>query len=146
MGESSGYSESDVLEAARALTGWTVNRGKNRATTALLEHDPNSLIRFRRRKHDSAQKTLLGVSGNLNSESVVAILSSRTETADFLGTRLWEWFALKNPEPQLIAKTTDAYFKSNGSFSTCPPMHRAIPELSLEIIVPRCILDTFECR
>ena len=115
MGESSGYSESDVIEAARALTGWTVNRGKNRATAALLEHDPNSLIRFRRSKHDSAQKTLLGVSGNLNAESVAAILSSQTETADFLGTRLWEWFALKNPEPQLIAKTTDAYFKSNGS-------------------------------
>jgi len=115
MGESASYSELDVMEAARALTGWTVARGKTRAQKALLDHDPDSLLRFRRFKYDSSQKTLLGVSGNLNAENVVSILSSRTETADFLGIRLWEWFALKNPEPKLIEKTTDAYFKSNGS-------------------------------
>ena len=70
------YSETDVREAARALTGWRVDRA--RATAAPMP-----------RQHDDGSKTVLGVTGDLDDRSLVDLLTARPESAAFVATRLW---------------------------------------------------------
>ena len=70
------YSETDVREAARALTGWRVDRAHAAAAPV-----PQAA---RRRQQD-----LLGVTGDLDDRSLVDLLTARPESAAFVATRLW---------------------------------------------------------
>jgi len=53
LGHGNGYTEQDVRDGARALTGWTITRDGTSA-------------RFVATRHDSGSKTVLGVNGNLD--------------------------------------------------------------------------------
>ena len=53
LGHGNGYTEQDVRDGARALTGWTITRG-------------DAAARFVAARHDSGSKTVLGVTGNLD--------------------------------------------------------------------------------
>jgi uncharacterized protein (DUF1800 family) len=70
------YSETDVREAARALTGWRVDRAH--ATAAPVPQ-----------QHDGGSKTVLGVTGDLDDRGLVDLLTARPESAAFVATRLW---------------------------------------------------------
>jgi uncharacterized protein (DUF1800 family) len=70
------YAETDVREAARALTGWRVDRAR-----AAAEPVP--------RQHDDGAKTVLGVTGDLDDRALVDLLVARPESAAFVATRLW---------------------------------------------------------
>jgi len=59
------YSEQDIKEAARAFTGWEVERRTGR-------------FRFNARAHDDGQKTFLGRRGPLNGEAILDILLGPT--------------------------------------------------------------------
>lgn len=67
------YGERDVKEAARALTGWTVTRGR---------------FRFVREQHDDGIKTILGHTGRLDGDDLVKILLEHPATARQLAWRL----------------------------------------------------------
>ncbi len=67
------YTEADVQEAARALTGWTVEDG------AFLEG---------RTKHDDGEKTILGRKGNWAGADLLAILLDQPSTARRLARRI----------------------------------------------------------
>ncbi|HEY0498005.1 MAG TPA: DUF1800 domain-containing protein [Kutzneria sp.] len=70
------YSETDVREAARALTGWLVNRD---AMTAELVA----------KRHDSGGKTVLGITENLDAGGFVDIVLNRPDSPRFVASRLW---------------------------------------------------------
>ncbi|HTI24048.1 MAG TPA: DUF1800 domain-containing protein [Kutzneria sp.] len=70
------YSETDVREAARALTGWLVNRD---AMTAELVA----------KRHDSGSKTVLGITGDLDAGGFVDIVLNRPDSPRFVASRLW---------------------------------------------------------
>ncbi len=67
------YAEADVREAARALTGWTVDDGAFR----------EALV-----KHDDGEKTLLGRKGRWGGADVLAILVEQPSMAQKLARRL----------------------------------------------------------
>ena len=67
------YSEEDVKQAARALTGWTVRQGE------FLEQPA---------AHDDTDKTILGQSGNWNGSDLLRILLEQPATARRLAWRL----------------------------------------------------------
>jgi uncharacterized protein (DUF1800 family) len=71
------YSEADVKEAARALTGWTVDRGHFREDDDL---------------HDSNEKTILGRRGAWKGGDLLRLLLEHPATADRLAARLCEFF------------------------------------------------------
>ncbi len=58
---------------------------------------------------------MLGVSGTFDDADVVALLAERRETADFIGTKLWRFFAVPEPTPRMVERTSDVYFASGGS-------------------------------
>src|SRR5688500_10602498 len=73
------YTETDVQEAARAFTGWSILR----PDALSLAVDPHLLPDFqlRKGKHDSGIKTVLGHSGNLNGDDVLDITLKHPVTA-----------------------------------------------------------------
>src|SRR5581483_10915285 len=67
------FTEADVKEAARALTGWTVEDGA---------------FRVKATAHDAGTKMLLGRSGNWSGDDLVTMLLDHPATADRLAWRL----------------------------------------------------------
>ena len=90
------YSETDVREAARALTGWRVDRAH--ATAAPM---PN--------QHDDGSKTVLGVTGDLDDRSLVDLLTARPESAAFVATRLWARHGSATLRPDTLRRLVAAY-------------------------------------
>ena len=84
------YTEQDVKEAARAFTGWS------------LERETGTFV-FRARLHDDGTKTVLGRTGRLDGDAVLDILLARPETAEFVTTKLWREFVSPDPDPALVA-------------------------------------------
>ena len=80
------YTEADVKAAARALTGWTVDRAKGTAT-------------FVRRRHDSAPRTVLGETAAFDARSLVALLCRQPAARTFVAGRLWLRFASEAVPP-----------------------------------------------
>jgi len=70
------YTERDVKEAARAFTGWSVDR-------------ETGLYVFRPRLHDDGVKTVLGKSGRFDGDAVLDILLAQPETAEHVTAKLW---------------------------------------------------------
>ncbi|HET8737745.1 MAG TPA: DUF1800 domain-containing protein [Pricia sp.] len=83
LGEGNGYTEHDVIETARALTGY-VERGE-------LGCEP---VQFRADRHDEGSKTILGQTGNWGYDDVIAILFEQrpNEIAQFICRKLYEFF------------------------------------------------------
>ena len=80
------YNEQDIKEAARAFTGWSVDR----ETGQYL---------FRPGAHDNGVKSVLGKSGRFDGDEVLEILLARPHTAAFVTTKLWREFV--SPEPDV---------------------------------------------
>ena len=70
------YTENDVKEASRALTGWSVNY---QTVTSLL----------RTRNFDAGSKTVLGTTANFTVDSLVDHIVSQPSCAEFLAKRIW---------------------------------------------------------
>lgn len=74
------YTERDVQEAARALTGWVIDRTDG--TTSL---NPT--------RHDTGTKTVLGTTGPLGLDEIVAITTGHAACAPHLVAQLWSRLA-----------------------------------------------------
>jgi uncharacterized protein (DUF1800 family) len=70
------YTETDVKEAARALTGWKIAQG------AFRDWAPD---------HDDGEKTLLGKKGRWNGDDLVKVLLEHPATSRRLAWRLCDW-------------------------------------------------------
>ncbi len=73
------YTERDVSEAARALTGWRIVPGRGAVLT--------------RSRHDGGTKTVLGVTGALGLDEVVAAATTHPACAPHVVSRLWSRLA-----------------------------------------------------
>jgi uncharacterized protein (DUF1800 family) len=87
------YSESDVKEAARALTGWALAGGEQLigANPAMMMESGRG-FRFDRARHDPDEKNILGKSGNWTGDDLLKMLLEHPATARRLAFRLSEMF------------------------------------------------------
>ncbi|MEW6304797.1 MAG: DUF1800 domain-containing protein, partial [Verrucomicrobiota bacterium] len=83
------YTEKDILEAARALTGLTLDRMNQKAT-------------FRASMHDDGVKTVLGRTGNFQPKDVLDAILAQPQAARFIGFKLWRFFATENISTELV--------------------------------------------
>ncbi len=116
------YTEQDIQEAARAFTGWAWRanpavRGARQDPAALEEVVKNGepLFEFvdRISQHDRGEKSVLGKSGALRGDDVLAILLEREECPKYLARKLWEWFAYMNPEEKIVDALASRIRKSD---------------------------------
>jgi uncharacterized protein (DUF1800 family) len=101
------YSEKDIQEVSRAFTGWSIGRPQERRRPG-TDQPPVQQVRrnaafvFRQNLHDDGPKEFLGNRGRFGGEDVCGILTGHPQTARYLATKIWEWFAYPNPAPTLI--------------------------------------------
>lgn len=93
------FTQKDVVEGSRALTGWVL---KNGTTPELVP-----------RLHDNGVKTFLGQTGRFNGGDIMRILAGRPETGQFLAKKLWAFFADQNPDPAVIDHLAGVYFQNH---------------------------------
>lgn len=93
------YAETDVREAAKALTGWRVMR----------RADPPR-VRYAPRLHAQGTQRILGETRPFTDRSLVDLLVSQPESARYLATRLWGWLVSpRAPADASLRRATDAY-------------------------------------
>ncbi len=100
MGEGN-YTEQDVREAARAFTGWFVNRQEG------------FVFAFNRNQHDTGAKTILGRTGNWDGDDVIDILLEQPATAQFMATKLFAYLVHDHPAPSTINRLANT-FRGSG--------------------------------
>lgn len=94
------YTEQDVKEAARAFSGWSIDRETGRFV-------------FRRTLHDPGVKTVLGVTGRFDGDEVLDLLLARPETAEFIVAKLWREFVSPDPDAREVRRIA-ADFRRSG--------------------------------
>jgi uncharacterized protein (DUF1800 family) len=108
------YTEQDVRELARALTGWTVQnyRGSDNYNGAtFLDYPPF---------HDNGAKTILGHTGPWTGYDAITILLQATDaqgsiSGRFVSSRLWSFFASPYPPAHVVAELAAVYVSSGRS-------------------------------
>lgn len=110
LGVHGGYTQQDVMEVARCLTGWTVRTdtwlGKGR-------------VEFKADRHDDGEKHVLGTvvpagQGSGDVDHVLAIVARHPATARYLAARLCRRFIGPEPPPEATAAVATAFAQSNG--------------------------------
>ena len=92
------YTEEDIKECSRAFTGWTLGNAEYMAIRAAKDSIwPYGRIAwhfdYREQDHDDGEKTFLGETGRFNGEDIIAIIAKQESTAQFVATRLFQFFA-----------------------------------------------------
>lgn len=120
MGVNGGYTQNDVLEVARCLTGWSYRW----ETT----HPSRGQFVYRSQYHDNGAKTVLGVSipaggGQTDGDKVFDILVSHPSTAQFISRKMARWLLRYDPPQTLVNAVAQIYLNTGGDI---PSMIREI--------------------
>ncbi|MEO8143694.1 MAG: DUF1800 domain-containing protein [Betaproteobacteria bacterium] len=99
------YGERDIKEAARAFTGWSIDR-------------ESGDFMWRAFAHDDGAKTVLGRSGNFRGEDVIAILLDQSATAGFVVGKLWREFVSPQPDPVALERIAASFRRSGYQIRT----------------------------
>jgi uncharacterized protein (DUF1800 family) len=94
------YTEQDIKEAARAFTGYTLNRG-----TGQVHHN--------KKQWDAGEKTVLGETGEFDGHDVVDVLFKQEAAARYVPTKLWEYFVYEDPSEETIDRLAELFRKSD---------------------------------
>jgi uncharacterized protein (DUF1800 family) len=116
------YTERDVTEAARALTGWSYDR----MTQSFI---------VRPMWHDGGAKTIFGRTGNFNGEDFIEMLVAQPQAAWFITGKLWSFFAGQPPAEELGTALASTFRGAGNDFK---PFLRAM-FLSEEFYAPSVI-------
>jgi uncharacterized protein (DUF1800 family) len=124
LGVRSGYTQEDVTEFARAITGWTVaGYGAGGGDMA----DDGATFRYAPILHEPGKRRVVGRTypeiGEQQGTSILHDLAASPATARHLATKLARHFVADDPPPALVNRLTDAYLKSNGEL---PAVYRAL--------------------
>jgi uncharacterized protein (DUF1800 family) len=118
------YTETDVRELSRALTGYQIER-------------PSGKVTFNAKRYDSKIKTILGTSTTFNGNTAAAHLVAQKDCAKFIAERFWFRFISSQIElpsdnsleksfetrdiSKLVGALTDSQILSNPNYSIVKP-------------------------
>jgi uncharacterized protein (DUF1800 family) len=110
-----GYTEKDIREAARALTGF---RSKRRG-------DGSVAVLYDAKAHDATTKRIFGKRGNFDYRDVLDLCIAHEQHAPFLVTKLWDYFVGTPIEPSARRRLAGVY---RGGGHRIAPVVREILE------------------
>ncbi len=110
LGVHGGYTQQDVMEVARCLTGWTV-RGKKQLRKGVVEFNVDV--------HDDGAKTVLGESipaglGAGDLDRVLALVTKHPATASHIATKLCRRFIADEPPADAVNAVAATFTASDG--------------------------------
>ena len=90
------YTQGEIVEAARALTGWTID-------------DANVRARFQGSRYDNGLKTIFGRRGRWDHDDLVDLIFEErgASVAHFLAGKLYAWFVHPVPNAGVVAALAD---------------------------------------
>jgi len=107
LGVNGGYTQNDVTEVARVLTGWTIDQPQK-----------GGGFKFEDRMHEPGTKVVLGHKikqhGEKEGMEVLHILARHPSTARFVCTKLAMRFVSDDPSPALVDRMAETFRKKNG--------------------------------
>lgn len=103
LGHGDGYTEQDVREGARALTGRRIL--------------PDGSTAIRRKLHDEGAKTLLGVTGNLDDVGYCDAILARPASASYVATRMYGRFVSDQAPTLAVVNACTASYGSSRNIS-----------------------------
>ncbi len=142
LGVDGGYTQKDIVEVAKAFTGWTIAdpRGYRRSAAMTISGEENRRLNnlqrlagvpddlesgeffFNPRWHENGAKTVLGQKvdegGLKDGLKVIDILVKHPSTSMFIARKLAVKFVSDNPDEALVRRVAAAFSKSNGDIRT----------------------------
>jgi len=108
LGVNGGYTQNDVAELSRILTGWTV--------------DSNGNFTFNANLHDTGDKVFLGTTikgqsgaaGQQEGEQVLDMLVNHPSTAQFIATKMLSWMVTPTPTSDQVNAIASVYRATGG--------------------------------
>jgi uncharacterized protein (DUF1800 family) len=106
LGVDGGYTQKDVTELARVLTGWTIDRS-------------SGTFIFRRALHDAGEKTVLGVrfpagGGMEEGEKMIRLLANHPTTARHIAYRLAQRLVADEPPKSVVDRASKKFLETGG--------------------------------
>lgn len=122
LGVRSGYTQQDVTEFARALTGWTLPGGaaggNGNGNGNGGGDGTDATFRFVRALHEPGARTVLGRSyadsGEQQARTILHDLVMAPATARHIATKLARHFVADDPPPALVQRLADAFARTGG--------------------------------
>jgi len=110
VGVNGGYTQADVIQAARVLTGWTVDQPAHGGGFVFNEN-----------RHEPGTKTVMGKKikdgGEKEGEELLHLLATRPATAQFLSKELAIRFVSDDPPQALVDRMAKTYLSSGGDIT-----------------------------
>jgi uncharacterized protein (DUF1800 family) len=107
LGVNGGYTQADVMELARAFTGWSVKPNFWRGQ-----------FTFDNDQHDQGVKHVLGLrlepNGQAEAEAVLERLAVHPATAHFIATKLARRFLADEPPAEIVTRAASAFLQTAG--------------------------------
>jgi uncharacterized protein (DUF1800 family) len=107
LGVDGGYTQKDVTELAKVLTGWTIERPQL-----------GGGFKFNDRAHEPGNKYVLGHKisehGEKEGEELLDVLAHHPSTARFISRKLAMRFVSDNPPQALVDAMADTFLKKDG--------------------------------
>ena len=108
LGVDGGYTQRDVTEAARLLTGWSIQQPNERAS-----------FQFNPAQHDAGAKVVMGTSfaagqGLAEGERLLDLLARHPATATFIARKLAQRFVSDTPPAALVARAAATFRRTDG--------------------------------
>jgi uncharacterized protein (DUF1800 family) len=111
LGVGSGYTQKDVIELAKAITGWSIGSVKRKETAGFL---------FRKKTNEPGTRTLLGKiykmpsNGNTQGLAILKDLAQHPATAKHLSTKIAKHFIADNPPADLVGAMEKTWIDTKG--------------------------------
>src|SRR5579875_3040792 len=110
LGVNGGYTQADVIQVARILTGWTVERPQF-----------GDGFQFNPMRHEPGTKKVMGQkfkdNGEKEGEALLHFLATRPATAEFLSRKLAIRFVSDDPPPALVQRMAKTYLSTGGDIA-----------------------------
>src|SRR5215470_5579228 len=123
LGVDGGYTQADVQELAKILTGWSVGRPKS---------DEAGQFRFHRLIHEPGDKTLLGKryreAGMDEGEAALLDLARHPATTRHIATKIARHFIADQPPPAAVDRLARVFHDSDGDLGEITRAVVAAPE------------------
>jgi len=107
LGVEGGYTQKDVTELAKVLTGWGIDQPRTGGS-----------FKFNERAHEPGPKFVLGHKigehGESEGSEMLDILAHHPSTAKFISRKLAMRFVSDDPSPNLVARMADTFLKKDG--------------------------------
>ncbi|MFZ4507643.1 MAG: DUF1800 domain-containing protein [Fimbriimonas sp.] len=152
------YTEKDIQEASRALTGWSYVHlyyefpGNNdvKLRESLKYERPFAAFAYLEAMRDPTEKTILGKKGDIDGYELLQMLAEHPITAKNISRKMWELLVYPDPAPQLVDRIAKVFLKSKGDIKAVlyamakqpefwsEKAERAIVKSPVDFVIPIC--------